>query len=198
MFMLMLVMNLYTSKDDLLTITDFHFDTPMSVQASSAVRDGNIPPALKEYMTRLMNGEFSVENAQYAKNTGEILHATPAEYFGEASFGKSFFPGLEDRMSPRRLCKLVEMYNKLLKKGTDEVLIDVESNWNELTGRTMYTLALSNVLVKPTLARICKYIESKGFVIERCHLDRMKQDIVFENSVSHPYATVFGSFLVFC
>ena len=64
--------------------------------------------------------------------------------------------GLEERVSPRRLVKFADMYQKLLKKGTDEVLLDVETNWSNKSGTVMYTLALTNVLVKSTLARITK------------------------------------------
>lgn len=78
--------------------------------------------------------------------------------------------GFVERSSPRRFCKQMAMYYDLLSRGTDEVAIDIESNWGG-EKRMMVTLALTNVLARQVLMRVVPYMESKGLRLERTHLD---------------------------
>eukprot|EP00924_Labyrinthula_sp_SR-Ha-C_P007237 maker-scaffold_8-augustus-gene-13.60-mRNA-1 protein AED:0.03 eAED:0.05 QI:0/0/0/1/1/1/2/0/1023 len=135
-----------------------------------------LPEAAKKYYDELMSGKFEEDRSKFFSNTGEALHPS-LENMKKVSVDEFLAleqNSLETRLSPRRFFKIVDMYYQLKHLGTDEVLLDIESNWGAYPEKTLYTFALKNVIVKPTLTRICKYLESRGMLIERAHLDPVK------------------------
>lgn len=180
-------MSFYTSKDGLINVTEFILKGDKEPSATSNV---HIPKEILNYVNELQQGKFETDRKQYLANTGQHLHAKPADYFSEEKLvdfmklaaDKNFV----ERTSPRRFCKFVQIYHKLLEKGTDEVHVDVESNWKGNPDQSLYTLALTNVMLKPVLIRITKYLESQGLSVDAVILDSVAQDRVFEESKSNP------------
>ena len=155
-------LNLFNSVDGLVSINMFNFS---STEQRTSV-DPNlikVPNELQLYVNDLQAGTYLHDD----------LHAKPSSCFEDNELKKYLAkcdPGFIERSSPRRFCKQMAMYYDLLARGTDEVAIDIESNWGG-NKQMMITLALTNVIAREVLMRVCPYLESRSLEIERSHLD---------------------------
>ncbi|GBG31440.1 NAD-specific glutamate dehydrogenase, putative [Hondaea fermentalgiana] len=158
-------MSIFNSNDGEISLNVFRFfDADEDDSSEPAVLSDEI----RAYLADLHAGKFE----------GDPLHADastfPDEQALERFVRERCRPDYVLRSSPRRFCKQVELYNKIMQDGEDQVGIDIEPNWNGVPHRTMITLAITNVLTMAAMKRISKYFASKNLNNVRTHLDLVR------------------------
>ena len=172
-------LSLFSSLDNTLSVNVFRFDHETSISKATLSKE------LKVYIKDLMNGKYKNDH----------MHAKSHPIFEEAALQAFVQENCESNYviasSPRRFCKQIELYHEIMKRGTDEVGIDIEKNWTNDPNKMMVTLAITNVLTNPALKRITSYCATKNLNIERTHLDLVNgpgdvdpSDLLRSNTVS--------------
>lgn len=155
--------NVFSSLDNTLALNIFTFVHASEGSSKAAANTEPYAQRIVDYIEELRSGKYA-DDPTVPKYSNEL--------FGDAAMAaylKLCTPSYAQRSNPRRFLIQKTMYDQV--RGTDATSVHIEPYLSSTSDASWVSIASANVL-PDVLLRLCSgIISSKGFNIQRAHLD---------------------------